>query len=80
MIKNRYVLGLDVSTKTIGISLFEIQGSKLKLILLHHVTPVVKPRPASKMEELFEKSNLFETSSFWPSKLEHKVLKSKVNE
>lgn len=31
-------------------------------------------------EELFEESNLFETSSFWPSKLEHKVLKSKVNE
>lgn len=31
-------------------------------------------------EEVFEESNLFETSSFWPSKLEHKVLKSKVNE
>ena len=29
-------------------------------------------------EEAFEESNLFETSSFWPSHLEHKVLKSKV--
>lgn len=60
MSKNRYALGLDVSTKTIGISLFEIQGNNLKLILLHHVTPVVKPRPVSKMQELFEKSKIFE--------------------
>ena len=33
------VLGLDVSTKTIGISLFDKEG---KLILLTHVTPKVK--------------------------------------
>jgi hypothetical protein len=55
-----YVLGLDVSTKTIGIALFEDMGDKGDLKLLHHVTPKVKPKPESKMQELFEKANIFE--------------------
>jgi hypothetical protein len=57
---NGFVLGLDVSTKTIGISLFEDFGTNGKLRLLHHVTPVVKPKPTNKMEELFEKAKIFE--------------------
>lgn len=51
------ILGLDVSTKTIGIALFDLNG---KLRLLHHVTPVVKPKPESKMQILFDKATIFE--------------------
>lgn len=57
---NNFVLGLDVSTKTIGIALFEDYGNRGTLRLLHHVTPVVKPKPESKMQELFEKAKIFE--------------------
>ena len=57
---NNFVLGLDVSTKTIGIALFEDFDEHGTLRLLHHVTPVVKPKPISKMQELFEKAKIFE--------------------
>lgn len=58
--ERNFILGLDVSTKTIGIALFEDEGGKGKLKLLHHVTPKVKPQPESKMQELFEKASIFE--------------------
>ncbi len=58
--KNSFVLGLDVSTKTIGIALFENEGDRGKLKLLHHVTPKIKPQPKDKMQELFEKARVFE--------------------
>jgi hypothetical protein len=58
--EGNYVVGLDVSTKTIGIALFEDFGDKGELKLLHHVTPKVKPRPKDKMQELFEKARIFE--------------------
>ena len=58
--KKSFVLGLDVSTKTIGIALFENDGNKGKLKLLHHVTPQVKPKPESAMQTLFEKARIFE--------------------
>ena len=45
------ILGLDVSTKTIGISLFEDFGDNGKLQLLTHITPIVKPKPESKFLE-----------------------------
>lgn len=51
------IMGLDVSTKTIGISLFEADG---KLLELTHITPKIKPRPESKLEELFKKVDAFE--------------------
>ena len=57
---NKFVLGLDISTKTIGIALFEDFGNQGALRLLHHVTPIVKPKPESKMQELFEKATIFE--------------------
>ena len=60
MDKGNLILGLDVSTKTIGIALFEDDNGKGKLKLLHHVTPKVKPQPESKMEELFAKASIFE--------------------
>jgi hypothetical protein len=58
--KNNLILGLDVSTKTIGIALFEDNDGTPDLKLLHHVTPKVKPEPENKMEELFEKARIFE--------------------
>lgn len=55
-----FLLALDVSTSTIGIALFEDKGEKGDLKLLHHVSPNVKPKPVSKMEELFRKVEIFE--------------------
>ena len=54
------ILGLDVSTKTIGISLFEDRGKEGKLLFLKHVTPKVKPKAKSKIEELVKKVEIFE--------------------
>jgi RNase H-fold protein (predicted Holliday junction resolvase) len=51
------VLGLDVSTKTIGICLFDADG---KLLELTHITPKIKPLPETKLEELFKKVDAFE--------------------
>lgn len=55
-----YLLGLDISTKTIGIALFEDFGDHGSLRLLHHVSPMVKPKTENKMQELFEKAIIFE--------------------
>lgn len=53
------VLGLDVSTKTIGISLFDIKDGKL--ILLTHVTPKIKGiDKLSDIEVLIKKAQVFE--------------------
>jgi len=62
MVENekKFILGLDISTKTIGIALYEDFGSYGKLVLLHHVTPNVKPIPTNKMELLFLKGDIFE--------------------
>jgi hypothetical protein len=54
------ILGLDVSTKTIGISLFEDRGEHGKLLILSHVSPKVKPKPQTKIEELVKKVEIFE--------------------
>jgi hypothetical protein len=51
-------LGLDISTKTIGFSLFEIQTQKL--LELTHFSPVIKPQPEDKIEELLMKVDAFE--------------------
>lgn len=51
------ILGLDISTKTIGIALFESDG---RLLELTHITPKIKPRPETKLEELFKKVDAFE--------------------
>lgn len=57
--ESEFLLALDVSTSTIGIALFEDLGDNGKLKLLHHVSPKVKPKPESKMEELFRKVEIF---------------------
>lgn len=59
--EKEYILGLDVSTKTIGISLFEDLGEFGKLNILTHVTPIIKPQPEEKIEELIEKAKVFES-------------------
>jgi hypothetical protein len=51
------ILGLDVSTKTIGIALFDINSEKL--LELTHISPISKGEVKNKMEELIIKSNLF---------------------
>jgi RNase H-fold protein (predicted Holliday junction resolvase) len=51
------VLGLDVSTKTVGVALFDIQNKEL--LELTHVSPVPKPKVDDKIEELILKSNIF---------------------
>lgn len=53
------VLGLDVSTKTIGWALFDIQSKEL--LELTHVSPVPKPKEENKMKELLLKSEIFRT-------------------
>ena len=52
------VLGLDISTKTIGWALFDL--SSQNLLELTHVSPVIKPKPEDKMEEMMSKVDAFE--------------------
>lgn len=54
------ILGLDVSTKTIGISLFEDNGDSGKLQMLTHITPKVKPKPQDNIELLIKKAQIFQ--------------------
>lgn len=54
------ILGLDVSTKTIGVSIFEDLGDHGKLQLLTHITPKVKPLPKDKIELLIKKADMFQ--------------------
>jgi len=53
------VLGLDVSTKTIGVALFDIPTKEL--LELTHVSPVAKPKTDNKIQELMMKSAVFRT-------------------
>lgn len=48
------VLGLDVSTKTIGVALFDIATQQL--LELTHISPVPKPKTENKIHELINKS------------------------
>ena len=52
------VLGLDISTKTIGWALFDLNTQNL--LELTHVSPVIKPKPEDKMEEMMLKVDAFE--------------------
>jgi hypothetical protein len=51
------VLGLDVSTRTIGWALIDIQTKSL--LELTHISPVPKPKVENKIEELILKSKIF---------------------
>ena len=52
------VLGLDISTRTIGFALFDIQSKEL--LELTHFSPVIKPKPEDKIQELLLKVVSFE--------------------
>jgi hypothetical protein len=52
------VLGLDISTKTIGWSLFDIKTQEL--LELTHFSPVIKPKVDDKIQELLLKVKAFE--------------------
>ena len=51
------VLGLDISTKTIGWALFNIQTEEL--LELTHFSPKIKPKPEDKIEEMLVKADQF---------------------
>ena len=54
---NPKVLGLDVSTRTIGCALFDIITQEL--LELTHISPVPKPKEENKIKELFLKAEIF---------------------
>ena len=54
---NPKVLGLDVSTKTIGWALFDMISGEL--LELTHISPVPKPKEENKIKELFLKAEIF---------------------
>lgn len=54
---NPKILGLDVSSKTIGVALFDKVTKQL--LQLTHVSPIPKPKREIKMEELIIKSGIF---------------------
>jgi hypothetical protein len=51
------ILGLDISTKTVGFALFDMTASKL--LELTHFSPKIKPQPEDKLEELMKKADAF---------------------
>ena len=53
------VLGLDVSSKTIGWALFDIQSKEL--LELTHISPIPKPKEDNKIKELLIKGEIFRT-------------------
>ena len=55
--KSPKLLGLDISTKTIGFALFE--KSDMSLLELTHYSPIIKPRPEDLIEELIKKADAF---------------------
>jgi RNase H-fold protein (predicted Holliday junction resolvase) len=55
--QNPKVLGLDVSTRTIGWALFDIQTQQL--LELTHISPVPKPKEENKMKDLLLKGEIF---------------------
>jgi len=54
---NPKVLGLDVSTKTIGWALFDMMTAEL--LELTHISPIAKLKEENKMKELFLKAETF---------------------
>jgi len=56
---NPKVLGLDVSTSTIGWALFDMRTQEL--LELTHISPRPKPKTDNKIEELLRKAEVFKT-------------------
>lgn len=58
MENQKYILGLDISTSTIGICLFEDLGTQGKLIKLTHLEPKINPIPPTQLERLKDKADM----------------------
>jgi len=56
MEKEKLLMGLDVSTRTLGIALFNSKGKPLEVT---HISPTIKPAPDNKQVELMLKSDIF---------------------
>lgn len=55
--EDKYItIGLDISTKTIGVAIMDEQCNLLELT---HISPKAKPKPTEKIEELIKKSDIF---------------------
>lgn len=52
------ILGLDVSTRTIGWALFDIKTKEL--LELTHISPIPKPKEDNKIKEMLLKSDIFQ--------------------
>ncbi len=52
------ILGLDVSTRTIGWALFDIKSQEL--LELTHFSPIIRPKVKDKIQELLMKVDAFE--------------------
>ncbi len=55
---DEFVVGLDVSTKTIGVALFT---TDCELVELTHISPKAKPAPVTQIEGILRKADLFAT-------------------
>lgn len=55
--KNEFLLALDVSTTTIGVCLM---SKTCEVKELTSVTPIIKPKPSVKIDELSKKADVFE--------------------
>jgi len=69
----KYIIGLDISTTTIGASMFLDRGAYGDLKLLQAIQPKIRPRPETKLEELFKKADVFKNEFLnkyidWPIK------------
>ena len=51
------ILGLDISSKTIGWAIFDLTSAKL--LEASHFSPKIKPQPDNKIEELIRKADIF---------------------
>lgn len=55
--KPQAIIGLDVSTDTIGVSVFDLQAN---LIDLTHLKPRPKPKPSTQIEDWLKKAEIFD--------------------
>ena len=55
----RIILGIDISTTCLGISLVGYDGDRTKLLYISHIKPKVNTRKIKGTEALFAKSRLF---------------------
>lgn len=75
----KYILGLDISTTTIGISIFEDMGEYGELKILEHVTPKVKKKDSTNIEKLFIKADIF-YDTFMDKYIDYNVTKIIIEE